>query len=311
MADREYPWDVALSFLWDDRDKAEKVFELLYPRGLEVFFAPKNQTDVVGTDGEQTFAEVFRDRSRVSVVFYRPGWGATTMTRAEESGIRQKGAAEGYGFCLWVPLDGSRPPAYVPPRWIWADWELLGAEGLAATVIARVQESGTQVRAETTADKLKGLLLKRQLRERREAFPTSKEGVEWSRAEAKRVLGIAQAVVDGAKDVDPQLPLGISKSLKAPGLYFQAQGPTQMCEIEILYHRIGEGVCIRITHKNSDPHKQQWYGGGTPAEYLPSLDNSGEPAWLTARGKFSSTESLICNSVEHVVIATAEWMSKA
>ena len=64
-------YDVAISLRWTDVEHARELYELLSDR-LEVFFADEKQEDFVGTDGEESFGYIFRDRARVVVILYRP-----------------------------------------------------------------------------------------------------------------------------------------------------------------------------------------------------------------------------------------------
>jgi hypothetical protein len=51
----EKKWDVAISFLIQDVAIAQALYEKL-SEGLRVFFSPRRQEEIAGTDGMETFA---------------------------------------------------------------------------------------------------------------------------------------------------------------------------------------------------------------------------------------------------------------
>jgi len=55
---------------------------------LEVFVYSKKQDQLAGTDGMESFREVFREQSRLNVVLFRAGWGETRFTRVELAAIK-------------------------------------------------------------------------------------------------------------------------------------------------------------------------------------------------------------------------------
>ena len=56
--------------------------------GMKVFFYPRNQEELAGTDGLESMRKPFFD-SRVMVVLYREKWGKTPWTRVEETAIKE------------------------------------------------------------------------------------------------------------------------------------------------------------------------------------------------------------------------------
>ena len=87
MPEREFKYDVAISFLAPDEQLALDLASVLKDR-LSVFVYPEQQKELAGTDGEAMFNEVFGRQSRVVVVLHRDGWGSTPWTRIEETAIR-------------------------------------------------------------------------------------------------------------------------------------------------------------------------------------------------------------------------------
>jgi hypothetical protein len=60
-------FDVAISFLYQDLALAQALFNQL-SNGLEVFFFPRNQEELAGTEGLESMREPFRHESRLNLV---------------------------------------------------------------------------------------------------------------------------------------------------------------------------------------------------------------------------------------------------
>ncbi len=97
-------WHVAISFLFADEPVARDLTERL--TGFKVFFFPKAQEELAGTDGLETLRTTFREDSLLNVVLYRMGWGETRWTRVEETGIKEAGISDrGWDTLMFVSLD--------------------------------------------------------------------------------------------------------------------------------------------------------------------------------------------------------------
>ena len=70
----EQPYNVAISFLSADEPTARALADQLESSGLRVFFFPRSQEELAGTDGLETMRKPFLD-AQVAVVFYRDRWG--------------------------------------------------------------------------------------------------------------------------------------------------------------------------------------------------------------------------------------------
>lgn len=82
-------YDVAVSFLSRDEPIAAALYERL-GEGLRVFFYPRSQEELAGTDGLESMRRPFTDESRMVVVLYREPWGKTEWTRVEETATKER-----------------------------------------------------------------------------------------------------------------------------------------------------------------------------------------------------------------------------
>ena len=74
--------------------------------GLSVFFFPRNQEELAGTDGMESMREPFLS-ARTVVVLYREQWGKTPWTRVEETAIKERCLNHGWSSLMFVSLEST------------------------------------------------------------------------------------------------------------------------------------------------------------------------------------------------------------
>lgn len=179
---------MAFSFLGEDEPLATELNDLIQDRPA-TFLYSKKQEEVAGTDGEQTFGDVFGKKARVVVVLFRDGWGTTPWTRIEETAIRNRGYDEGYDLTVFVPVrPGLALPIYIPKPRLYVDLDRWGPKGAATVIEARVQEAGATPRQETAVDRATRLKRQMDAETERRRFLDSIEGVESALAEVARLF---------------------------------------------------------------------------------------------------------------------------
>ena len=141
MAEPQY--DVAISFLSADESVAAAVYSRL-SEGLKVFFYPRTQEALAGTDGLESMREPFLlDGSRVVVVLYRDRWGQTPWTGVEEVAIRDRCLKDKFRALFFMMLDTmSTPPAWLPDTHVRFNYAEFGLEQAVGAIKARVTECG-------------------------------------------------------------------------------------------------------------------------------------------------------------------------
>src|ERR1700719_1137088 len=119
-------YDVAISFLSEDQTTAAAICDKL-SEGLKVFFYPRNQEELAGTDGLESMRGPFFD-CRVMVVLYREKWGKTPWTRVEMPAIQESCLKFGWDPLFFIVLNQSDIlPVWLPQirvRYNFADFGL-------------------------------------------------------------------------------------------------------------------------------------------------------------------------------------------
>ncbi len=145
-------YDVALSFLSIDEPTAAALYNRL-SEGLEVFFFPRKQEELAGTDGLESMRIPFLEGSRIVVVLYREPWGKTQWTGVEQTAIQESCLKHGWHRLFFIVLDKtSTLPIWLPLNHVRFNYGDFGLEQAIGAIKARVQESGGVV-APLTASK--------------------------------------------------------------------------------------------------------------------------------------------------------------
>jgi hypothetical protein len=132
--------DVAISFLVAD----EKIASAIKARlaGLNVFFYPHNQEELIGTNGLESMRAPFLS-ARVNVVLYRERYGKTPWTGVELAAIQDSCLKTGFRSLLFVQLEKKdRKPEWLPDthiRFVLGDFTI---DQLVGAIKAKVQERG-------------------------------------------------------------------------------------------------------------------------------------------------------------------------
>lgn len=148
-------WDISISFLAADEPTAAAFYNAL-SKGLEVFFYPRSQEDLAGTNGLETMRGPFlAENSRVVLVLYRPPWGQTPWTGVEEIAIRDRCLNDRFESLFFVMLDKeSTPPVWLPHTYVRFNYTDFGLEEAIGAIKRRVQERGGAIRPLTPAKRV-------------------------------------------------------------------------------------------------------------------------------------------------------------
>jgi hypothetical protein len=184
----DFKYDVAFSFLSEDEPLARQLANLVSPSAT-TFVYSECQFEILGTDGVETFSNVFGRDARTVIVLYRPRWGETKWTRIEETAIRTRLLDDGPEFATFVVLEKpAQLPTWYPASRLWLSFDRLGPNGVAAVALERVEHAGRPLRDPTPAEYAQRLDEKRRAEAQRTHFLQSAEGVQAGRTAAQGVF---------------------------------------------------------------------------------------------------------------------------
>jgi hypothetical protein len=142
--DNAIKYDAAISFLARDEAIAAALHERLSD-SLRVFFYPRNQEELAGTDGMESMREPFI-RSRMMVVLYREPWGETKWTRVEATAIKERCFNEGWDPLFFITLGKTATlPKWLPPIYVRFNYADFGNEQAVGAIKSRLLELGGKI----------------------------------------------------------------------------------------------------------------------------------------------------------------------
>lgn len=296
-------YDVAISFLGEDEEMVKELYDIISDR-LDTFYYAERQEELVGKDGEEAFGKVFRDKSRVVVIFYREKWGKTMMTRAEKSAIKQRAANEGYNFTIWIPLDGEKKmPPFIDPQYIWFNIDRFGMKGLAAVIEKKVQESGRDVSPETVADRLKQINKSIELEEEREKFVTSSEGVEFVNKTDLNLEKTITTVIEQFQDINETISFDIQR--KRDKVKVTSFGYRLDFDLDRYASNSIRKASLTVYIQKMPTRRSQNQDWKTVEEYkfIPTLDEELNPKWFQNEKGYTLREltSLVLEEMAELV----------
>jgi hypothetical protein len=195
-------YDVALSFLGRDLALAQEIRDGLASQ-LSVFVYSHSQDEVAGTEGLETFPQVFRDDSRLVVVLHRTGWGETPWTRVEAQAMKDRLLDEGAEFLFVVTLDSAATPKWIPKTRIRYSLEDFGVPQLLGVIKARAKDLGSTFHKETVADRAKRAEEQQEFEAERERMMAGSQGVNAASDSAAEMF---RALVTHAEEIRESAP---------------------------------------------------------------------------------------------------------
>jgi hypothetical protein len=202
-----YKDDVAFSFLNGDIGIAQQIKDGL--GNARVFLYADRQQEIAGTDGQEKFRTAFRFDARMVVVLYRSGWGATPFTRIEQQAIQDRCMQSGWDFLLFVMLDGSVPPRWLPENRMRFNFEEYGLSGAIGAIKFRLQELGAVVKEESLVERAARIARIADFEAESRRLYDSEQGVEQATGAASEYLEmVAELAATQLRESFPRLRIG-------------------------------------------------------------------------------------------------------
>lgn len=170
MSEHPIKYDVAISFLIEDLALAQALHDKL-AEGLEVFFFPRNQEDLAGTDGLESMRSAFRHESRLNVVVYRQKWGHTKWTAVEEIAIKESCLDNAFRNVFFYVIENPTTlPKWVPDTHVYFSSSHYSLEEAVGAIKSRVADRGGELIPLTPVRKAELLKAEQQFRYKRSSM---------------------------------------------------------------------------------------------------------------------------------------------
>lgn len=202
-------YDVAISFLARDEHIARAFADRL-GEGLNVFFFPRNQEQLAGTNGLASMREPFLN-ARVAVVLFREPWGQTDWTRVEETAITDRCLKCGWQSLVFVQLDEtSAIPDWLPNTHVRFNLKAYGIEEAVGAIKLRVQEQGGKIEPPNAIARAKRVQREAEFLSERARLLGDRGWIEQMvHASVRHAVSAAVDLVrEGGKDMQPAIRAG-------------------------------------------------------------------------------------------------------
>lgn len=145
LAQRRFPFDVALSFAGEDRGYARKLEELLRAEGLRVYFDGEQQPDIWGKDLKRRLEEVYTTESQyciilVSVRYLKKRWTRYEWTLIQRRLTQDMKDRQSDPAVLPIRLDDTEL-SHLPKDYAYLDARLVGLRRIAEIVRKKARKS--------------------------------------------------------------------------------------------------------------------------------------------------------------------------
>ncbi len=205
----DHSYDVAISFLSADVDLAQALADKL-SKDLRVFIYTDRQEDVAGTNGLESFTQVFRSETHLAVILYRDGYGQTPWTGVERSAIEERFLAEGAEFLFILMLDDEATPLpWFPATKIRFSLPAFGVEQALGAIKARALEQGAEPHRETPAERAKRAADRIAFDQETASLERSERGVAEVRAEFASLTALLAERAEQVAAAAPVLNLSL------------------------------------------------------------------------------------------------------
>lgn len=180
---------------------------------FKVFIYSREQRRLAGTDGMESFSNVFAAEARVVVILYREGWGETPWTRVEQTAIRNRAFEEGFDFALFVNMTESMSlPAWVPKTQIYYGLRRFGHIGAASVIESRIESRGGEPAVESALDLAERLRRAEEQAVARDKFLNSPAGVQAAEGEIKALFAELVRLSESVSQRSPAQAIRVAKS---------------------------------------------------------------------------------------------------
>jgi hypothetical protein len=303
MHDQDPVYDVAISFLYQDLALAQALYNEL-SKGLEVFFFPRNQEELAGSDGLESMRAPFRSQSRLNLVLYRPKWGNTPWTGVEEVAIKESCLATSFKSIFFLMIEPtSEVPAWLPETHVRFNFADFSPEQAVGAIKARVQERGGHFKPMTPSRKAALLRVEEEYQRHRRQI-SSQEGMQkiYENVEilfSEIVTQLEEVNANGRLNVEHQIKLrfGDQEQICLLGMqrlgmaivWFQRYSSTLADDAALIVREFNENAIILPGHvrlQAPDMLKEE--------KYDPDISRAEEYVWRPKKGKgeFVTTRDL-------------------
>ncbi len=136
-SDRSYEFEVALSFVGEDRSHASKLAYILRRRGVKVYFDEYEKHTLWGKNLYTHLSEIYQNKARYCVMFISQHYATELWTNHEREAAQARAFLEHEEYILPVRLDDTQIPG-IPLTIGYLSWPPETAKTIADAVVIKL-----------------------------------------------------------------------------------------------------------------------------------------------------------------------------
>jgi TIR domain-containing protein len=114
VMNRNFQYQVALSFAGEDRMYAEQLAEILKSRNIDVFYDKYEQAELWGKNLYQHLQKIYRDKAKYCVIFISEAYARKLWTKHELEQAQARAFQENEEYILPIKIDDTKLPGGNP-----------------------------------------------------------------------------------------------------------------------------------------------------------------------------------------------------
>ncbi|MHB1526460.1 MAG: TIR domain-containing protein [Candidatus Dormibacteria bacterium] len=139
LGEREFAFDVALSFAGEDRAYVEEVSTALKAAHVRVILDSDHEAAMWGENPPEYFRSIYTERSRYTIIFVSMHYASSTWTRGQRRAALTRAQLQRPAYVLQVRLDDTVLPGLLTTGG-YIDARRTGTDGLVHALRARLSE---------------------------------------------------------------------------------------------------------------------------------------------------------------------------
>ncbi|WP_139555996.1 TIR domain-containing protein [Methylotetracoccus oryzae] len=295
--DLDADYDIAISFLNGDLALAQSLADAL-SKNFRVFIYVDRQVDLAGTNGLDSFSDVYGKRAKLVVMLHRSGYGETPWTRVEQTAIESRFLREGAKFLFVLRLEAGAPtPPWVPETYLHFDLDTFGREAAIGAISARALEAGATSTPQTPAQRAASAAKKIEFDAETRNLERTEAGVAQVDSEFSDLVSEVSRRIDEVQDSAPSL--GFRHGASARSMVAASRRASLCIELQIHWSNSihGAALCFAFLRQEAPipGDGRRFIKQPSPlrsGEYAPIRTQANGWAWAASDGKVVTTQQL-------------------
>jgi tetratricopeptide (TPR) repeat protein len=148
VAEKNYPYDIALSYAGEDRDYASALAEALKAHGISVFYDRYEKATLWGKNLYNYLSDLYQNQAHYCIMLLSEHYAQKVWTTHEREAAQNRAIQENEEYILPIRLDMSELPGHMKTL-VYLDWHEETIETITQIIIEKLGKATQQEIAPT------------------------------------------------------------------------------------------------------------------------------------------------------------------